>query len=119
VSRSFQVICAVSLLVILLALVGAAWTYRPRLVILQTLNTAPMSDVETVDLTRQALHEVGEDVTLFRPRTNNGQDLFARNTMTPSDGYVATITNGMALRIGFNSLPEDRLRDLKAMVGDD
>jgi len=81
-------ICAVSFLLIIFALVDAAWTYRARLVILQTLNTSPMSDVEAVELTRQALHEVGEDVTLFRPRAYNGRDLFARNTLTPSDGYV-------------------------------
>lgn len=79
---------AAAVLLVSFAVVEAAWTFRARLVVLYMTVPTPITEEEAVEASRRALHQVGEDETLFTPRAWDGRNLFARNTLTPTEGYV-------------------------------
>jgi hypothetical protein len=94
------------LLKVLLVLVGVAalaygaiigyalWDFRERQVTLPAQTQQPLTEEQAVTLSREALHRVGEDSRMFRPRTYDGTHLYARNTVNPYSGYVLWASTG-------------------------
>jgi len=82
-----RILKAVLLLAGLCALVYALllacylWEFRERQVSLQTQTELPLTEEQAVELSREALRRVGEDTTQFSPRTYDGTNLCARNTL--------------------------------------
>lgn len=85
---------------ILLAIVGIAalgyassigyesWELRQRQVMLPAQTQQPLTEEQAVALSREALHQVGEDITKFTPRAYDGTNFYARNTLNSHSGYV-------------------------------
>ena|SRR6266567_2401017 len=77
------------------SLIGyALWDFRERRVTMQTQTEQPLTEEQAVALSRDALRRVGEDITKFSPHTFDGTHLYARNTLTPYNGYVLWSSTG-------------------------
>jgi hypothetical protein len=72
----------------------ALWDFLERQVVLPARTAQPLTEEQAVELTREALHRVGEDTAQFRPRPYDGTHLYARNTLTPYSGYVLWASTG-------------------------
>ena len=68
----------------------ALWDFRGRRVTLHTDGVAPLTESKAIELSQEALRRVGEDTNLFEPATYNHEhtQFYARNTLTPYNGYV-------------------------------
>ena len=75
-------------------IVYAIWDFRERQVTLRVQTQQPLTEEQAVALSREALHLLGEDVTKFTPRAYNGTNFYARNTISPSSGYVMWASTG-------------------------
>ena len=79
----------------LFRLAGYLWVFRQRQVTLQIQTEQPLTEEQAVELSREALRRVGENSTQFIPRTYDGTHLYARNTLTPYNGYVLWASKGL------------------------
>jgi hypothetical protein len=68
----------------------ALWGFRDRRVTLPTGSVAPLTESQAIELSREALERVGEDASLFEPASYDHDKtmFYARNTLTPYNGYV-------------------------------
>ena len=48
----------------------------------------PLIEEQAVALSREALLQLGEDITKYTPRAYDGRNLYARNTLNRYSGYV-------------------------------
>jgi hypothetical protein len=90
-ARILKFVAIVAALVVLTWLVGVAmapWDFHDRHVTLHISSAEPPTEQQAIELSREVLHRVGEDPTLFEPATYDGTHIYARNTLTPSNGYV-------------------------------
>ena len=91
--------------------------FRERRVTLHTDGIAPLTEPQAIELSREALRRVGEDASLFEPATYDGTHFYARNTLTPYNGYVLWHALGAQPRYDFSVQLEQVGSDVRCGVG--
>ena len=97
----------------------ALWDFRERRVTLHTDGVAPLTESQAIELSREALKRVGEDASLFEPATydHDHAHFYARNTLTPYNGYVLWHALGAQPRYDFSVQLEQVGSDVRCGVG--
>ena len=103
-----------------LAIVALAlWDFRQRRVTLHSDGASPLTESQAIELSREALKRVGEDARLFEPATydHDNTKFYARNTLTPYNGYVLWHSLGDPSRYAFSVRLEQVGSEVRCGVG--